>query len=87
MGAQLIFKQSTLAGVPVVKGGNAGTNLWCTFLTLIHEGMGGDTQCLKLKMYIFASTDDDDEDDDDDDDDEDGEKNGQDKVSSYRTVP
>lgn len=34
-------------------------------------------------MYNFASTDDD---DDDDDDDEDGEKNGQDKVSSYRTV-
>lgn len=39
--------------------------------------------CLELKMYNFASTDDD---DDDDDDDEDGEKNGQDKVSSYRTV-
>lgn len=41
------------------------------------------TGCLELKMYNFASTDDD---DDDDDDDEDGEKNGQDKVSSYRTV-
>lgn len=41
-------------------------------------------QCLELKMFNFASTDDDD--DDDDDDDEDGEKNGQDKASSYRTV-
>lgn len=39
MGAQLIFKRSTSAGVAVVKGGNAGTNLWCTFLTLIHEAM------------------------------------------------
>lgn len=54
MGAQLIFKRSTSAGVAVVKGGNAGTNLWCTFLTLIHEAMF--RTCIILLQQMMTTT-------------------------------